>query len=49
MNNFTFLAVDPSRLPAFLVGRILPGCSLLAPCQPGALTPENANLFLTGL
>jgi len=23
-NNFTFLAADPSRLVAFLVGRILP-------------------------
>ena len=48
MNNFTSLTADPSRLAAFLVGRILPVCSLLTPCQPGASTPKHANLFMAG-
>ena len=50
-NNFTFVAADPSRLAAFLVRRILPACSFLAPCNGGrgmSTTPENANLSLTG-
>ncbi len=44
--DFPFSAADPSRLAALLVGRILPVRSLLAPCQPGASTPHNGNLFL---
>ena len=43
-----FWPADPSRLAASLVGRILPVCSLLAPCQAGASTPKTANLFFTG-
>ena len=34
------------RLAAFLVGRILPVCSLLAPGQPGPSTPKKFELIL---
>ena len=49
-NNFTFLAADPSRLAAFLVGRILPVCSSrLAMAERGmSTTPKKCELFLTG-
>jgi hypothetical protein len=47
-NNFTFWDAEPSRLAALLVGHISRYYSLLAPCQTGASTPENANLFLRG-
>ena len=55
-NTFTFPAADPSRggrrwtIPHR--GRILPGCSLLAPCHGRARQEDDAhthaNLFLTG-
>ena len=40
-NNYPFSAADTSRLAALLVGQMLPAFSLLAPCQPGASTPQN--------
>ena len=39
--NVTFLAADPSRLRALLVGGILQVCSLFAPCPSGASTPTS--------
>ena len=47
-NNFPLWTADASRLAALLVGRILPVCSLLAPGQPSASTPQSGNLFLRG-
>src|SRR4026209_690276 len=44
-NNCTILTADASRLAALLVGHMLPACSLLAPCDPGASTPRTAHLF----
>ena len=34
------VAADASRPATLLVGRILPACSLLAPCRAGASTPS---------
>src|SRR5262245_52615651 len=39
-------AADASRLAALLVGRILPVCSLLAPCDPGASAPEYVTVIV---
>src|SRR6187455_2336265 len=44
-NNCTILTADASRLAALLVGHMLPACSLLAPCDPGASTPRTVHLF----
>jgi hypothetical protein len=45
-NSFPFWDADPSRLAALLEAQISRYSSLLAPCQPGASTPEKGNLFL---
>ena len=45
-NNCAILAADASRLAALLVGRILPVCSLLAPCDPGASAPEYVTVIV---
>ena len=42
------LAADASRLTALLVAYIVPLCSLLTPCQPGASTPRMTRLFPDG-
>src|SRR6266508_2346944 len=47
-NNCAILAADASRLAALLVAYIVPLCSLLAPCQPGASTPGITHLFPDG-
>src|SRR5262249_53404829 len=39
-------AADASRLATLLVGRILPVCSLLAPCDPGASAPEYVTVIV---
>ena len=44
-NNFTFVAADPSRLAAFLVRRILPVGSFLAPCNGRARHEYDARKF----
>src|SRR5438132_10597559 len=40
-NNCAILAADASRLAALLVAHIVPLCSLLTPCQPGASAPRD--------
>ena len=36
---------DASRLAALLVGQMLPAFFLLAPCDPGASTPEYVTVI----
>ncbi len=44
-NNCAILTTDASRLAALLVAHIVPLCSLLAPCHPGASVPRNDTLI----
>ncbi len=46
MNNFTFLAVDSSRLTALRKLEISTYSRTFAPCQTGASTPRNVKLFI---
>jgi len=48
-NYNTASTVEASRLAALLVGRMLPGCSLLASGDPGASAPDAAPSFCNAL